>query len=469
MTELTALNIVETVDMIRRRAISPVELVKAHLDRIQALNPSLNCFITVMQDQALTTAREVEAKIQQGDSLGRLIGIPMAVKDLFYTRGVRTTAGSLFFSDFVPDEDADVVQMISEEGAILLGKLNMHEIALGLTNQNPHYGVCKNPWDLQRVPGGSSGGSAAALAAGLCQGSLGSDTGGSIRVPAALCGVVGLKPTLGRVSLRGVIPLSWNLDHVGPMGRCVEDVALLLQVINGYQPEDAYSASARPPGEDFLSDIRSGVKGWRLAIADDDHFTNCESEILTAVQKAAQVFKDLGAEVKYVPVSGGLEAARANAIMVVSDAAAFHQGRLQSEPEKFGADVRQRLELGASYTAMDYSLARRTQTLMRHQFIGFFKDFDLLITPTTPVPAPLDQGPDAVEQARILTRFTAPFNLTGLPALSLPCGFTSNNLPIGMQIVGAPWSEKAVLQAAYAYEASASWRSYKPLLDCFVR
>ena len=407
-------------------------------------------------------ARRAEEIIGQGTYLGPLHGIPLAVKDLYETAGVRTTAGSTFFADYVPEGDCIAVQKLKTAGAINLGKLNMHEIALGVTNNNPHYGACRNPWQLACAPGGSSGGSGAALAAGLCMGSLGTDTGGSIRIPASLCGVVGFKPTYGRVSTRGVIPLSWNLDHAGPMARGVRDAALLLQAIAGYDPEDPYSVDV--PVEDAIGRLADGVRGWRVALAVDDFFRRADDEVLEATDEAAKTFASLGAQVSEVEVADGRTAALANGLMTTSDAATFHHERLETQPEGFGADVLQRLQTGAGFSSTEYILARRTQSTLRHQFERFFKDYDVLLTPSTPIPAPLLEGPDAVEQARKLTRFTAPFNLTGLPALSVPCGFTRTGLPVGLQIVGPAWAEARVLQAGYAYEQSTDWHLRSPAL-----
>ena len=351
---------------------------------------------------------------------------------------------------------------------MLLGKLNMHEIALGLTNVNPHYGACHNPWNLDRVSGGSSGGSAVALAAGLCLISMGTDTGGSIRVPAALCGVAGFKPTFGRVSCQGVIPLSWNLDHAGPMGRCVEDVARLLQVVAGFDPSDAFCVNT--PVDDYLNQLKGGVKGWRVALANDEHFNQADSSVREAVAQAARVFTQLGAHVEEASFPGANEAAQANALIVTSDAAVFHTERLQASPEDFGDDVLQRLRMGATCPAQNYILARRAQVTLRRKFEQFFEKagqptgtlYDLLLTPTTPVTAPAILRPDAVEQARQLTRFTSPFNLTGLPALSVPCGFDQDGLPIGLQIVARPWDETSILRAAYAYEQATIWHLSRP-------
>ena len=465
--ELTWLSLTEAADRLRRQEISPVELTAAHLERIQTLDKRLNSYITVTAETAMSQARLAEQELHmsstlEGKPLGLLHGIPIALKDLYETSGVRTTAGSKFFADFIPETNAVTVQKLSTAGSILLGKTNMHEIALGLTTVNPHYGACKNPWALERVPGGSSGGSGAALAAGLCLGSLGSDTGGSIRVPAALCGIVGLKPTYGRVSLNGVIPLSWNLDHAGPMARCVPDVAMLLQAIAGYDPEDPYSVDV--PVVDYLAQIKDGVEGWRVALMEDEYLDRTDPEILAAVQEAAHEFSRIGARVKTVAFPGAYPAALSNGQMVISDAAVFHRQRLHDHPDYFGDDVRQRLQAGAELPLREYILARRTQSMMRWQFENFFHNYDILLMPTTAVAAPLIEGPDAIEQARLLTRYTAPFNLTGLPALSLPCGFTSAGLPIGLQIIAPSWGEATLLRAAYAYEKATPWHERRPVL-----
>jgi aspartyl-tRNA(Asn)/glutamyl-tRNA(Gln) amidotransferase subunit A len=311
------------------------------------------------------------------------------------------------------------------------------------------------------VSGGSSGGSAAAVSAGLCMGSLGSDTGGSIRIPASLCGIVGLKPTYGRLSLRGVMPLSWNLDHPGPMARTVEDVALLLQALAGYDPGDP--ASAPQPVGDYLSHLEQGVRGWRIALAVGRHFEHADKEVLLAVRQAASLFAELGALVEEVELAEVEEAARANGLLVTSDAAAFHAGRLRDNPQGFGIDVLTRLQAGAAYTSTEYALARRTQSLARRSFELMLEKYAVVLTPATPMAAHRRGSAEAVERAAQLTRFTAPFNLTGLPALTLPCGFSAAGLPLGLQIVSRPWGEAALLRAARAYEAAAGWDISGPL------
>jgi aspartyl-tRNA(Asn)/glutamyl-tRNA(Gln) amidotransferase subunit A len=451
--ELTSLYIYQAAELLKKRDISPVELAQAHLQRIQQIGQQLNAFITITPELALQQARQAEQEIRRGEYKGSLHGIPLGLKDLFETEGIRTTAGSTFFSEYIPEADAKVVQMIKDAGAVLLGKLNMHEIALGVTSENPHFGACCNPWNLQCITGGSSGGHAAALAAGLCMGALGSDTGGSIRIPASLCGVVGLKPTYGRVSLRGVIPLSWNLDHAGPMARCTRDVAILLQAIAGYDPQDAWSVNM--PLDDYLARLGEDLHGWRVAVASDSYFTDhqvVDGEVMNALSHAVEVFKELGAVIESVQFPNAREAAMANSLMTPSDAAAFHHQRLAENPQGFGRDVLKRLQTGAAYTSTEYSLARRMQTILRCQFNEFLEDYDLLLTPTTPIPAPRLGSADAVEQARLLTRFTAPFNLTGLPALSIPCGWSSEKMPIGLQIISKAWAERKLLSAAELYE-----------------
>jgi aspartyl-tRNA(Asn)/glutamyl-tRNA(Gln) amidotransferase subunit A len=451
--ELVTLTIQEAAGLMKTKQISPVDLTKAHLERIHQIDNRLNSFITLTPELALQQARQAETEICRGDYKGPLHGIPLALKDLFETEGIRTTAGSTFFSEYIPEEDAEVVKKLKLAGAVMLGKLNMHEIALGVTNENPHYGDCCNPWDLSCISGGSSGGNAAALAAGLCMGALGSDTGGSIRIPASLCGAVGLKPTYGRVSLRGVIPLSWNLDHAGPMARNVRDVAILLQGIAGYDPKDAWSINM--PVDDYTSPGLQDLSSLRVALASDGYFTDntiVDAEVQNAVDGAALVFESLGAIVERVPFPNAREATMANGLMTPCDAAAFHHQRLEENPQGFGQDVLKRLQTGAAYSSTEYSLARRVQTILRCQFKEFFEEYDLLLTPTTPITAPIRGTADAVERARLLTRYTAPFNLTGLPALTVPCGWSREKMPIGLQMIGKTWAEATILAAGELYE-----------------
>lgn len=472
--ELHQLDLADAASRIQKKEISPLELTLAYADRIRVLEPMLNCFITPTLDTAVEQARQAEAEIRGGNYRGLLHGIPLAIKDLYETSGVRTTAGSRFFADNFPQEDARAIQKLKSAGAVFLGKLNMHEIALGVTNVNPHYGPCHNPWAPGRMSGGSSGGSAAAVAAGLCLGSLGSDTGGSIRIPASLCGVVGIKPTYGRVSLRGVIPLSWNLDHAGPLARSVRSAAILLQTIAGYDADDP--AAVNVPVPDYLDSLEAGVRGWTIGLASDAYYAKSDPQVWEVIQAAAAVFSQMGAHVIPMDIPETRQAARANGLMVQSDAAAFHQERLATQPDAFGADVLQRLQTGAALTSTEYILARRTQSEFRRRCELLFENIDILITPATPVTAPPIEGPDAIEQARRLTRFTAPFNLAGLPAISLPAGFSGEEssgeqahsaqeeLPVGMQLVAPAWAEARLLCAAYAYEQATEWHIRWPQL-----
>ncbi|HSK89116.1 MAG TPA: amidase, partial [Anaerolineales bacterium] len=356
-----------------------------------------------------------------------------------------------------------VVEKLKQAGAILMGKTNTHEIALGITGNNPHYGTARNPWDITRIPGGSSSGSAIAVATSMSLGALGSDTGGSIRIPASLCGIVGFKPTFGRVSLRGVFPLSWNLDHVGPLTRSVRDAALMLQIMAIYDPLDP--ASVKMLTGDYLGHLSDDVKGRKIALGTGDFIEAADPEILKAVREAAKIFESLGCKVQEVDVSWLKEAALANKLMTQSDGAAVHRERLKEHPERFGDDIRRRLEDGANTPLADYILARRTQAEVKKKFEQFFETYDFLLTPTTPIAAPTIEGHDAVEQAGRLTRFTAPFNLAGLPALSLPCGFTKDGLPIGLQIVSRAWGEFKVLNIGHAFEQATEWHKRTPAIE----
>jgi aspartyl-tRNA(Asn)/glutamyl-tRNA(Gln) amidotransferase subunit A len=439
-------------DLIKSREISASDLASACYRLIEKLNPILNAFITVIPEN--------KNEAPNSGSMP-LYGLPIAVKDLYNTKGVRTTGGSKFFAENIPTEDAYVIQKIKRAGAHIVGKTNTHEIALGVTNNNPHFGACKNPWDVTRTPGGSSGGSAVAVATGMSLAALGTDTGGSIRIPASLCGVVGLKPTYGRASLRGILPLSWNLDHAGPLTRKVEDAALMLQVMGGYDEEDPTSVKTLPG--DYSSHLQDGVKERKIALAVGNFIEEkTDPEVLNAIYEAAKVLENQGAIITKINVDFLLEAAMANALMTQADGAAFHRERMLEHLDWFGVDVRQRLETGAGFTSSEYALARRKQAEIKRRCELLFDEYDALLLPTTPITAPVLEGENAIERAKLLTRFTSPFNLTGLPALSVPCGFTSENLPIGLQIVSRAWNESGVLRAGYAYQQATKWHLMKP-------
>jgi len=461
MDELHQLTISAALERIRHQKISPQELAEACLHRIERFNPTFNAFITVCDLETALSAHQAKETVPMVVA-NVLRGIPIAVKDLFNTAGIPTTAGSKFFSDNIPTEDAFVVDKLKQSGATIIGKTNTHEIALGVTGVNPHYGAARNPWNPERISGGSSSGSAVAVATGMSLGALGTDTGGSIRIPASLTGVVGLKPTYGRVSLRGVFPLSWNLDHVGPITSCVEDAASLLQVISAYDPIDP--ASLKMLTGDYFGHLVDDVEGRKIALGVGDYIEAADAEVLQAIRAATKIFESLGCKVTEVNVDWMRDAAQANVSMMRADAAAFHRDRLREHPEMFGADILQRLTLGANTTATEYALARRTQTEVKKRCEMFFESYDFLITPTTPNTAPVIEGNDALEQAALLNRFTSPFNLTGLPAISIPCGFNGEGLPIGMQIVSKPWWEAKVLNIAYAYEQATEWHKQKPAI-----
>jgi aspartyl-tRNA(Asn)/glutamyl-tRNA(Gln) amidotransferase subunit A len=459
MDNLHTLTISDALEAIRTKKISVRELVEACSGQIERLNSKLNAFITVIPSDDAIKAQSPESNASSSKTLH---GIPIAIKDLFDMAGLRTTIGSKFFADHIAKDDAFVVEKLKQAGAILMGKTNTHEIALGITGNNPHYGTARNPWDTTRIPGGSSSGSAIAVATGMALGALGSDTGGSIRIPASLCGVVGFKPTFGRVSLRGVFPLSWNLDHVGPFAKCVRDIALMMQVMAVHDPLDP--ASVKMLTGDYLLHLKDDVRARKIALGVGDFIETSDDEVLEAVREAANVFKSLGCNVEEVDVSWLQEAALANKIMTQSDGATVHRDRLKEHPEMFGDDIRRRLEDGAKTPLTDYILARRTQAEVRKRLEGFFERYDFLILPTTPIAAPTIEGHDAVEQAARLTRFTAPFNLSGLPALSLPCGFTREGLPIGLQIVSRAWGESKVLNIGHAFEQTTEWHKRMPVL-----
>jgi aspartyl-tRNA(Asn)/glutamyl-tRNA(Gln) amidotransferase subunit A len=461
--DITNLNLSVALEQLCLREYSALELAEACLRQIASLNPGFNAFITPLLEQAVTAAMQADVlynnnSFDPGES--PLLGMPLGIKDLINMAGLPTTAGSKVFADNIPAEDAPVVSKLRQSGGVFLGKNNLHEIALGVTGVNPHYGTVKNPWDTSRISGGSSSGSATAVSLGMCLAAVGTDTGGSIRIPAALCGVVGLKPTYGRVSSTGVIPLSWNLDHIGPLTRTVRDAALMLSVMAGYDPHDP--ASINIPVEDYQLRIEGGVDGWRVALAQGDYVEAADAEVLKAVNQAAQVFLDLGAHVEKVDLSWLEQLALANSQMTQADGAAFHRERLAKHPDLFGTDVLQRLKSGASLSSSDYALARRTQAEGRRRFESFFGEYDLLLLPTTPVPAPLIDDTGAIQAARQLTRLTSPFNLTGLPALTVPCGFTRAGLPVGLQIISKHWAEANVLRAGHAYEQAAGWWRHHP-------
>jgi aspartyl-tRNA(Asn)/glutamyl-tRNA(Gln) amidotransferase subunit A len=464
---LTSLTLHAARQAIRDGSLSPVELVEAHLARIEALNPKINAYLLVTAETARAEARAAAERLagrgQAGD-LGLLHGLPIGLKDLYDVAGLPTTAGSVIFRDNIAAADSTVARRLRQAGAILLGKLNLHEWALGVTNINAHFGACRNPWALEHIPGGSSGGSAAALAAGLCLGSFGSDTGGSIRIPASLTGVVGLKPTYGRIGLSGVVPLAWSLDHPGPMARTVRDAALLLQAVAGYDSSDPGSSPAADQPMGVEAALAQGARGLRVGVPEPGLWANVNAETEAAARAALGVLESLGCEVRPVELPGYAEAEEASRRILLIEAAAYHRERMAAHADQFGPEVLPRFQSGAAFSGVDYALARKTQAEWRRALARLFETVDLLALPATPVPAMPLADSDALKAAALLTRFTRVFNLAGVPALSLPCGFTQAGLPIGLQIVGPDWAEAQVLRLGHAYETATDWHTRRPPL-----
>jgi aspartyl-tRNA(Asn)/glutamyl-tRNA(Gln) amidotransferase subunit A len=436
------------------RSLSPVEVVRALLGRIEA--DVTNSFITVMGERALERASWAEREILAGRYRGPLHGVPVALKDIIYTRGIRTTMGSALYSGHVPDHSATVARKLEEAGYVLIGKTNTHEFAYGPTGDRSHFGPTRNPHDARSITGGSSGGSGAAVAANLCYGALGSDTGGSIRIPAALCGTVGMKPTFGRVSKSGVFPLSWSLDHVGPITRTVEDNALMLNVLAGHDPEDHYSVDW--PAEDFARDLRRGLRGAAIGLPRSFYFDHVDEEVGARVREAVEVFRSLGAQVREVEIPNLVDTLHAHRLILGAEAYAVHEERLENEPETFGEEVSERLMDGARPRAYRYANARRRGVLATDEFDHALHGVDVLLTPTLPIVATeigqrevnIGDYDESIRSA--LTRFTGPTDLTGHPSLSIPCGTTASGLPVGLQLIGRHFDEATLYRFGQAYE-----------------
>jgi aspartyl-tRNA(Asn)/glutamyl-tRNA(Gln) amidotransferase subunit A len=459
--DLTLLTLSQASELLRRKAVSPVELAQAFIARIEKLNPAVNAFITVTAEQALQQAREAEAEIQRGAWRGPLHGIPVALKDLIDTAGIPTTAASAVFKDRIPTEDADVVRRLKAAGAVLLGKLNMHEFAYGGTSVPSYYGAVRNPWNLGRIAGGSSGGSAAAVAARLCIGALGSDTAASVRHPAAYCGVVGLKPTYGRVSTRGVIPLSWSLDHLGPICRTALDAALLLETIAGCDPLEPTSVDW--PTDRYASAIQAPTATFKIGIVRRPYFDNLDPDIEAAVNTAIKELRIITASAQEV------ELPYANLLLTIAsaEAYAFHKPYFSETPQLYQAMTRHRLQHAAGISAADYINARRDMERLRSQADSAFANVDLLVTPTTAItPITVEAGyldpPLPPDGTPVEFRNTHMFDVLGLPAISVPCGFTHDGMPIGLQIAGPKFGESRVLALAHAYQQITDWHTRSP-------
>ncbi|MBN1429701.1 MAG: amidase [Anaerolineae bacterium] len=452
--QLVNLTISEAMTLIAGGQISPLELVEAYLARIDRLNSSLNAFLCVMRESAIEEAGYASDAVRRGENWGPLHGIPIAIKDIIDVAGERTTAGSDFLRDNCAQEDADIVRRLRAAGAIIIGKTHLHEFAIGATTINPHYGPARNPWDTNCSPGGSSGGSGAAVSASMCLGAIGTDTGGSVRVPSALCGLTGIRPGKGRISTEGVIPMSWTLDTVGPMAYTARDVAIIVDMLD-VQPLTPASC---------LDRLDEPVSGLRIGVPIDDFFwLETDYQVVGAVRAAVDRLSDMGLSIVEVQFSMIEEVLQASQIISLADAVAFHQDRLRDEPERFGKDVRSRLQIGSQPSAPDYAVSRQAGREWRRILRELFRDsIDVLIVPTTPIPAPKIAGAQSVELGRTLLRFTYPFSLSHLPVLSVPCGFTSDDLPIGMQMIAL--SEGMVLRVAHAYQQATPWHTQRPVL-----
>ena len=439
--------IYEAQKLLREKKITPSILLKESIEKMEE-GQKLGAFITMNIDQAMKLAAKQDEVLRskQNGNLPPLFGIPFALKDNICTKNLRTTAGSLFWKDLVPTQDARVVTKLKSSGALIVGKTNMHEIALGVTSNNPHYGPCLNPHDNSRVAGGSSGGSAIAVATGMALGALGTDTGGSIRIPASLCGVVGFKPSYGTVSTRGIIPLSWHLDHVGPIATCVEDVKIIFNIIAGYDSKDPFSV--KNANKKSKSIEKNQI---RIAKAVGNFIDEADANVLKMFDNAVKMLRESDLSVEEENVDWLRELSIANRTITQVEAATFHKERLATHPDWFGEDVRERLLQGSNASGIDYATARYNQTVGKYRFKEFFKKYDVLLLPTVPVIALPIVGRDAVEMAKVLTKFTAPFNLTGLPAITLPCGKV-DGLPVGLQIVGGYMKDKKLLSIAQMIE-----------------
>lgn len=446
--------------------ISPVELVEAHLERIETTNETLNAFITVTREEARSAAKQAEKAIRNGEYRGALHGIPIALKDLFNTTGLRTTSGTTVMADFFPKEDATVVAKLKEAGAILLGKLNMNELAFGPTGENLHYGDCLNPWNSSHLSGGSSSGSAATVATGACAATLGTDTGGSIRIPASLCGIVGLKPTYGRVSLYGVTPLCWSMDHVGPMTRTVADCALVLQAIAGHDPMDPTSKDRPVPN--YMELLTGSALPLHIGVPQEHVWAPLSEPVRFAVKKALQTFTDLGATVVEISIPLLTESVEISTTIMGAEAIASNGAFLEEHGSELDPRVKERLELGKAISATDYIQAQKVRATLVQQTKDVLQSVDILAFPTCSIAAPqkgvteINAGDARIPVLHALTRLTRFSNLTGYPAISLPCGLSHDGLPIGLQLVGRPFEEETILHAAYDYQKATEWHLRRP-------
>ena len=441
--------------------VSSVDATEAYLARIELLDGDIRAFVTVDAEGALEQARAADEALATGQTLGALHGLPVALKDNIDTAGLRTTVGSLFFADRIPDADAEVTRRLRRAGAVVLGKVALHEFAYGATTQNEHFGECRNPWDSERIPGGSSGGSGAAVAAGFCAAALGTDTGGSVRIPAALNGLSGIRPTTGLVSIRGVFPITWTLDSVGPIAHAVSDLAVLLDVLAGYDPGDPLSVDV--PFTPCADALGLGIDGMRIGVPRSFFFEDVDADVSRLVRAAADVLAALGADLQEIDLPGADAAVAAAKTMIQAEAYAIHRGRLRDQPELFGADVRRRLERGESITGPDYGEQREQGRRWRRTVENAFERVDLVLSPVTGTTAP-PAGLEMIETTERLVRLTYGWSLAGIPALAVPCGFSDDGLPVGLQLAAPRLGEPALVRAGAAYQRETEWHLFEPVL-----
>ena len=459
---LAFLGIRAVSNMIRRGDISSMEVTRILLDRIELLNPKMNAYILVLRNEALAEARLRDEESKRGKFSGLLHGIPVAIKDIIAIRGAKMTCGSKIMQNKVTSKDAAVVKKLRNAGAVILGKLNLHEFAYGVTSENPHYGPSLNPWDLSRITGGSSGGSGAAVAAGLCYAALGTDTGGSIRIPASLCGIVGLKPTFGVTSTSGVFPLSWSLDHVGALTRRVDDASIMFNAMRIRDSNASVLRSQRLDGK-----MNDNLEGKVIGVLEET-FEGTNENVVTGVKAAVQIWEKAGFQMQDVSFPHLREARAAATIVLASEASAHHEQLLRQLENEYGEDVRSRLKMGLLFTGTEYVNAQRIRRMIKRNLTSLFKKVDAIVLPTTPIAAfhvgekPVDSDGTTIDPRVLLTRFTSVFNLVGTPAISVPCGINPLGLPFGVQIVCKPFDESLILDIADVLESSLKCYLLKP-------
>ena len=467
--DLLNLSIEQISELIQDGSISSLDLTEAVLDNIERLEPKLNAFIKVLNEESIEAAKAADVARANGTNLGSLHGIPVAVKDLFATKNIPSTAGSKILSNWVPEQDASAVSKLKAAGAIIIGKCNMDEFAFGGTTENDHYGITHNPWDISRSPGGSSGGSAVAVASRMVFGSLGTDTAASVRNPAHFCGIVGLKPSYGRVSNSGVVPLAWSLDHVGPFTRTVKDSAIMLQAIAGYDPKDSYSS--RNKVEDYTKNIDTPMSNLKIGILKDYFWDPIEPSVNDAVEKAIDVLTGLGSKAQNVTFdSAHLFPILMNTVLP-AEAAAYHKQWLETKQTDYGQKILDRILPVLTVSGPDYINAQRIRDHLKTSFMQMFEPFDVLICPTVPYTAAkigqleVTVGESKIEASVARTKNLFPFNALGLPAISIPCGFDQNNMPIGFQIIGKPFEESKLLQLGNNYQKNTTWHLMSPIIE----